>query len=248
MKSGQLPQLGYWTYLVLAVLVAIEGPVATLLGAAAASAGLMRPWLVFICRSGRQSIGRLALVSAGLCRKTRMGLALRAQAGVRPEILERLEQGMHEHAARILFIAKLTVSFMIPSLIAAGLVKVRWRRWFPALFAGEMIWTGSLVLIGYYATEAIKRVEQGVEYAILGLSLVLSSSCSGWGGVYCDRCLKLTGLAKIRANKGTGQPHMRILIASTSQYIAFHGQAIFTINLAEGLAKNGHDGNGPGRF
>jgi glycosyltransferase involved in cell wall biosynthesis len=33
---------------------------------------------------------------------------------------------------------------------------------------------------------------------------------------------------------------MRILIAATPQYIAFHGQAIFTINLAEGLAKNGH--------
>ncbi len=34
---------------------------------------------------------------------------------------------------------------------------------------------------------------------------------------------------------------MRILIAETSQYIAFHGQAIFTINLAEGLAKRGHE-------
>jgi membrane protein DedA with SNARE-associated domain len=79
---------------------------------------------------------------------------------------------MHEHAARILFLAKLTVSFMIPSLIAAGLVKVPWRRWFPALFTGEIIWTGSLVLIGYYATEAIKRVEKGVEYMVLALSLV----------------------------------------------------------------------------
>ena len=33
---------------------------------------------------------------------------------------------------------------------------------------------------------------------------------------------------------------MRILIPDTSSYIAFHGQAIFTLNLAEGLAKNGH--------
>jgi glycosyltransferase involved in cell wall biosynthesis len=33
---------------------------------------------------------------------------------------------------------------------------------------------------------------------------------------------------------------MRILIAETPQYIAFNGQAIFTINLAEGLARNGH--------
>jgi 1,2-diacylglycerol 3-alpha-glucosyltransferase len=33
---------------------------------------------------------------------------------------------------------------------------------------------------------------------------------------------------------------MRILIAASSNYIAFHGQAIFTINLAEGLVRNGH--------
>jgi len=34
---------------------------------------------------------------------------------------------------------------------------------------------------------------------------------------------------------------MRILIAETPQYIAFHGQAIFTVNLAEGLARRGHE-------
>ncbi len=33
---------------------------------------------------------------------------------------------------------------------------------------------------------------------------------------------------------------MRILIAASPQYIAFHGQAIFTMNLAEGLVKKGH--------
>jgi 1,2-diacylglycerol 3-alpha-glucosyltransferase len=34
---------------------------------------------------------------------------------------------------------------------------------------------------------------------------------------------------------------MRILIAASSNYIAFHGQAIFTINLAEGLVRFGND-------
>lgn len=34
--------------------------------------------------------------------------------------------------------------------------------------------------------------------------------------------------------------HMRILIATSANYIAYHGQAIFTMNLAEGLARNGH--------
>jgi membrane protein DedA with SNARE-associated domain len=172
LKSGQIPELGYWTYLVLALLVAIEGPVATLLGAAAASAGLMRPWLVFLCAACGNLTADSLWYSLGYAGKLEWVLRFGRRLGVRPEFLEKLEQGMHDHAAKILFMAKLTVSFMIPSLIAAGLVKVPWRRWFPALFAGEMIWTGSLMLVGYFATEAIKRVQQGVEYFILALSLV----------------------------------------------------------------------------
>jgi len=34
---------------------------------------------------------------------------------------------------------------------------------------------------------------------------------------------------------------MRILIAGESQYVAFHGQAIFTRNLTAGLAQRGHE-------
>jgi membrane protein DedA with SNARE-associated domain len=74
---------------------------------------------------------------------------------------------MHEHAAKVLFLAKLSVSLVIPSLIAAGLVKAPWKKWFPAVFTAEIIWTGALVLIGYYTTEAIKRIQQGIEYTIL---------------------------------------------------------------------------------
>ena len=57
-------------------------------------------------------------------------------------------------------------------LIAAGLLRIPWRRWFPALILAETLWTGSLVLIGFYTTEAIKRVEQWVEYTVLAVSLL----------------------------------------------------------------------------
>jgi membrane protein DedA with SNARE-associated domain len=171
-KTGQLPQLGYWTYLVLALLVVIEGPIATLLGAAAASAGLMRPILVFIVAAFGNLTADSLWYSLGYAGKIETALRLGRRMGIRQELLESLEKGMQNHAAKIMLMAKLTMSFMIPSLLAAGLVKVPWRRWFPAVFSGEMLWTGSLVLIGYYATEAIKRVERGIEYAILGLSIV----------------------------------------------------------------------------
>ena len=196
MKSGHLPQLGYWTYLLLAVLVAVEGPVATLLGAAAASAGLMRPWLVFFAAAAGNLTADSLWYTLGYAGKIEWTMRFGRRLGIQPEILERLEQGMHDHAAKILFIAKLTVSFMIPSLIAAGLVKVRWRRWFPALFAGEMIWTVSLMLIGYYATEAIKRVQQGVEYLILGLSLAFVFFIVWMGRRVLRKRLKVDGIDK----------------------------------------------------
>jgi membrane protein DedA with SNARE-associated domain len=167
LKSGQIPQLGYWSYFLLAIAVAIEGPITTLLGAAAASAGFMRPGLVFLSAA----IGNLTADSLwytlGYVGKIEWLLRFGRRLGVRPDTLERLEHGMRKHTTRILFIAKLTVSFVIPSLIAAGLVKAPWRKWFPAIFGGEMLWTGFLVLVGYYTTEAVKRWRNGFEYLAL---------------------------------------------------------------------------------
>ena len=167
LKNGQLPQLGIWTYFLLVFLVAVEGPFATLLGAAAASAGLMRLGWVFIAASTGNLTADSLWYTLGYIGKIEIILRIGQKLGISRELLERLQRGLREHTTRIIFIAKLTVSFVIPALIAAGLVKAPWRRWFPAIFTGELIWTGSLILLGFYTTEAIKRVEKGVEYLAL---------------------------------------------------------------------------------
>ncbi len=171
-KSGHLPQLGYWTYIILAVLVAIEGPIATLLGAAAASAGLMRPMLVFLAAACGNLAADSLWYSLGYLGKTEWILHFGRRLGIRPSLIEHLKKNMIAHATKVLFLAKLTVSFVIPSLITAGLLRIPWRRWFPVLILAETMWTGSLVLIGYYTTEAVKRVERGVEYAVLSASVL----------------------------------------------------------------------------
>jgi len=170
-KNGQIPEWGLWSYFALALLVAVEGPLATLLGAAAASAGAMRPLLVFFAASAGNLTADTLWYAIGYMGKIEWLFRLGQRTGISRERIEHLQANMRKHAVKVLFFAKLSMSLMIPSLIAAGLVKARWRRWFPAVFAGEVIWTGGLVLIGYYATEAVKRVEQGLEYFILGASL-----------------------------------------------------------------------------
>ena len=51
LQTGQATHLGSWRYVLLWLLVIVEGPIATLLGAAAASAGFMRLGLVFVVAS-----------------------------------------------------------------------------------------------------------------------------------------------------------------------------------------------------
>ncbi len=172
LRSGAVPQLGSWTYIILGVLVCIEGPIATLLGAAAASAGLMRPLGVFLAAALGNLTADTLWYTLGYLGNTKWITQVGGKFGVRENLVKHLEAQMIKHATRVLFLAKLTLSFVIPSLVAAGLLRIPMKRWFPALILAETLWTGSLVLIGYYTTEAIKRVEQWVEYAALGVSLI----------------------------------------------------------------------------
>jgi len=128
--------------------------------------------LVFLAASAGHLSADALWYGLGYAGKMEWFMRFARRLGIHPDQLEHLEHHMQKHAARILFFAKLSMSLMVPSLIAAGLVKVPVRRWFPAVFGGEMIWTGSLVLIGFYTTEAIKNVQRGVEYFIVGASLI----------------------------------------------------------------------------
>lgn len=172
LQQGQLPELGRWNYVLLAVLVAIEGPIVTLLGAAAASGGLMRVWAVFLSAA----IGNMTADSLwyllGYYGKIDTALRIGRWVGLRKVHLDRLTAAMQKHSLKILFFAKLTAGFMVPSLLAAGLSRIPWKRWFPVLFLGEMVWTGSLILIGYYTTESIKVVSREISYLVLAISIL----------------------------------------------------------------------------
>jgi len=165
--TGQIVEWGYWSYFMLAVLVAFEGPFATLLGAAAASAGVMRPSLVFFAASCGNLAADTLWYFMGYLGKVEWLFGIGKRLGVNQDQLASLQHNMRKHAVKLLFFAKLSMSLMIPSLVAAGLLRISWKRWFPAVFGGEVIWTGALVLIGFYATEAIKQVEQGLEIFVL---------------------------------------------------------------------------------
>ncbi|HEY5982748.1 MAG TPA: VTT domain-containing protein [Anaerolineales bacterium] len=181
LQSSQVTEFGAWTYFLLAFLVLIEGPIAVLAASAAASAGLMRPGLVFLSAA----VGNLAADSLwwllGYSGKPEWIHSIGRRLKIRESLIEHLKHSMVKHATRVMFVAKLTLSFSVPTLIAAGLLRIPWRRWFPWFVLAETLWTGSLVLIGYYTTLAIKHVAEGMEFVLLGASVIFVIVLFLWG-------------------------------------------------------------------
>jgi membrane protein DedA with SNARE-associated domain len=164
LQAGTLPDLGYWNYLLFALFVIVEGPVVTVLAGAAASAGLLKADLVFLA-AGMANLSADALwYLFGYAFKREFLLRHGRRFGLRAVHLEKLQRNIKAHPFRLLFIAKITYGFAVPTIVAAGLSRLPWRRWFPPLVTAEVLWSGGLVLFGYYAGETFHQIQNDFHY------------------------------------------------------------------------------------
>jgi membrane protein DedA with SNARE-associated domain len=167
LQAGTLPDLGYWNYLLFALFVIVEGPVVTVLAGAAASAGLLKPDLVFVAAGTANLTADALWYLFGFAFKREFLLRHGRRFGLRAVHLEKLQGNIKAHAFRLLFIAKITYGFAVPTIVAAGLSRLSWRRWFPPLVTAEVLWSGGLVLFGYYAGETFRQIEKDLRYLAL---------------------------------------------------------------------------------
>lgn len=172
-NSGQLTELPREIYIFIAILTIFEGPLATLAGAAAASTGLLNPVLVFLFASIGNLTGDIFWHSLGRVGKLHWFTRYGRRLGVTDDRLEWFKRNIRDHTPKMIFLAKLSNSFSIPALISTGLAQLSWRRWFPALLSGELLWTGSLIAIGYFSAQAIPEIANGLKLLPLLALLIL---------------------------------------------------------------------------
>lgn len=166
--------MGLWAYLLLALLVMVEGPVVTLAGAVAASAGYLEPVWVFFSAAMGNMVADVLWYTLGYLGKMEWLHRYGGWFGFREEYIQRFNRDIQTHAAKLLFVAKLTLGFTIPTLVATGLSRVPLRRWFYVLIIGETIWTGSLVTLGFFFGKYVQQLERGVEaFSLIGALLFI---------------------------------------------------------------------------
>lgn len=161
-----------FVYAALMLAVMVEGPVAILVGATAASSGFLNPVPVFVAASLGNLFGDLAWYLLGFSGKLEWALKLRfLHLDLRK--ITFLKQAIAKNAVKILAIAKLTNGLIVPALIATGLARVSLRRWFPIIFITNLITTGVFVALGFFTAVNLLKFDHWVRYIALGFSFII---------------------------------------------------------------------------
>lgn len=147
-------------YIFVFVAVFIEGPLATLVAAAIAAGGVLQPVPVFFSAALGNLSADLTWYTIGYAGRATRVLHRLPWMRIRKEMIQKAEGKMQHHGIRMLILSKISFGVMaIPVLIAAGLLHLSWYRLLPALIGCEIIWSGALVLLGYYFTGYLCSVE-----------------------------------------------------------------------------------------
>ena len=170
---NQIQLSDIWPYVLLAFLVAVEGPLATLGAAVASSTGYLDPRLVFLSACCGNLSADVIWYTVGFMGKLDLLERYGRWFGFKPSIILKVKQDMHDHVGKFLFVAKLTLGLVVPTLIAAGLAHISWRRWIVPLVSAETLWTGGLVLVGYYYGQYVLQLENGLKLFSIGATLIL---------------------------------------------------------------------------
>jgi membrane protein DedA with SNARE-associated domain len=172
LHAGIYPDFGTWTYILLGVLVATEGPLSTLLGASASAAGLLDwRWVLTATVIGNVA-GDCIWYFAGYLGKMSWLYEHGRWFGMRPHHVARLEREMRAHATKLIIFAKIAYGLIVPTLVAAGLARVPWRKWFPVVFVVETLWSILLVWVGYHTTAFIADFEQTIQ--AVGIAILVA--------------------------------------------------------------------------
>lgn len=175
LQTGQLPDLGFWSYVILMALVFIEGPAATLVAATMAASGILRADLVFLFSMLANFLADVFWYSLGYFGGDRRILLRIGWVRRRWFTIRRLQKSMHGRAAKIYLLTKLSMGLMtIPLLIASGLARVPWYRLALVSVVVEPIWNALLVLAGLRLGEYVVQMERGLQViAVVGSVAVL---------------------------------------------------------------------------
>ncbi len=161
-----------WYYALIVILVAVDGEIAILIAAGAASTGFLNPVAVFLAGALGNIVSDSLWYALGYYGRIDWALSRFKWMGITAEKVARMKDMVDRDAGKLLMMAKLTNWMTIPVLIATGTAKVSGKRWFPLVVVSNILISLVLVLIGYYMAASFMQIKSGLQYAGIGFTLL----------------------------------------------------------------------------
>jgi membrane protein DedA with SNARE-associated domain len=143
----------------------LEGPMMTILAAFAASLGFFNIYAVFSLSLLGDLIGDMILYAIGFWGGTTTLLKAEKLLKIKPAIVSKLEKLFTLHGKKTIFAVKSTTGLCWITFIAAGTVRMKFKDFISASFLGGIVWSGLLVVMGYFFGYAFEQIGSYIRYA-----------------------------------------------------------------------------------
>lgn len=167
--------LKHYGYFAMLPLMIIEGPVVTIISAMLASLGAFSWPIVLLFSIAGDMIGDILLYGAGYKWGMEFVHHFGKYMGITEKLVLRMQKYFEKHGGKTIFAVKSTTGLCWATFVAAGIVKMKFKKFVQYSFLGGVVWSGFLVAMGYfygYLWKEIKQYISWVGWIIFGVAAV----------------------------------------------------------------------------
>ena len=163
-------------YLAVFLLVAIEGPIVTIIAGSLASINVLNLYVALVVIIIGDLFADTIYYLIGRFSRHRSVEKIGTFLGFTPERTQKLESHFHQNAGRTLLLGKISHGLGGIFLVAAGMAKVPYPKFLWFNFIATVIKSIILILVGYYFGRAIVELNKGISYisiAVLAIAILM---------------------------------------------------------------------------
>jgi membrane protein DedA with SNARE-associated domain len=138
-------------YLILFLIMFLEGPIITYAAAFLASQGIFNVWIVFLLSVFGNVIPDTILFLSGQHSRTKTIEKISAYFGMNESRIQKMEKGFYNHTGKSIILFKFIPGLAIPGLMLAGFSKVPFKKFFIASTIFNVSSAIIFTLLGFYS-------------------------------------------------------------------------------------------------
>jgi membrane protein DedA with SNARE-associated domain len=157
------------------LIMIIEGPIITVIGAFLASLGFFNIWIIFLLSLSGDIIGDVILYILGYLGGAKILSRAERWLKINFTTMDKLRRLFTLHGKKTIFYVKSTTGLCWITFILAGTLKMDFKTFLRASFWGGIVWSGFLVISGFFFGYAFEKINDYLKYAGIIIALLVIS-------------------------------------------------------------------------